>query len=220
MPGFLTNVVKGGFCGRADERLSRLQTQGETASDFRKRLGRLRDHFVAGKPLHEIAGQKVATVDELVVRNPGDQKHSKDEFFGDNAAQCFFPLMAGDSEDNIVRGAFIRALDLALAVPAPGSPKPIVTYWIVTGRADGAPDAFEAFVAETAAEVHVLLLTPEPVNVPAAPPGGEIVEDMFVVATNQRIQQITQKFQQPSYSVIPVVVPGVVGVGCLQVVGY
>ena len=219
MPGFLTNVVKGGFCGRSDQRLSHHPV--ETVADFRKRLELLRDRFVKGIPLEEIAGQLVGVGhDELVARNPVDIAHSKDEFFGDDPARCFFPNMPGDSEDEIVRGAFIRALDIALLPAPPSAPKPVVTYWIVTGRADGASDAIEAFVAETEAEVHVLLLTPEPVHVPKPPPGGDIREKMYVVATTQRIQEIGQGFQQVGYPAIPVTVPGTTGVGCLQVIGY
>jgi hypothetical protein len=219
MPGFLTNVVKGGFCGRSDVRLSR--RAAESTTEFRQRLEQLRARFVAGDDLSDIAEKKLAVgKDELVIRNPVEKAHSKDEFFGSNAALCFFPKTSNNDVGQIVRGAFIRALDLALAPALPKPPKPIVSYWVVTGRADGAPDAFEAFVAETEAEVHVLLLTPEPVNVPKPPAGGDMREKLYVVATIPRIQAIEQEFKKPGYPVIPVPLPGTAGVKCLQVIGY
>lgn len=219
MPGALTNVVKGGSNGRADQRLSR--RPGESVAEFRQRLQELRNRFVGGMALVDIAAQKLAVgKDERVVRNPVEVKHTRDEFLGDDPSVRFFPQTTDDREDQIVRGAFIRALDLALAPPAPAAPKPIVTYWVITGRTDGAPDAFEAFVAETSAEVHVLLLTPEPAYVPTPPSGGDIVEDMYVVSTTLRIQQIEQRLQQVAYPVLPVPLPGTNGVGCLRVIGY
>jgi hypothetical protein len=219
MPGFLTNVVKGGFCGRSDTRLSRRAS--ESAAEFRQRLEELRNWLTSGDDLHVIAEKKTSVgKDEVVIRNSVDRRHSKDEFFGNAPNVCFFPTSLGIDAGRIVRGAFIRALDLALSPPTPTSPKPIVTYWVVTGRTDGAADAFEAFVAETGAEVHVLLLTPEPVNVPAPPPGGDIHEDMYVVATTPRIQTIQQKFKDAKYPVLAVPLPGTTGVECLQVMGY
>ena len=55
MPGFLTNVVKGGSNGRADRRLS--HRPGETVAEFRQRLEALRNLFQGGSALHTIAAR-------------------------------------------------------------------------------------------------------------------------------------------------------------------
>ena len=107
MPGFLTNVVKGGSNGRADRRLS--HRKGETVAEFRQRLELLLNRFISGKPLHEIAAEQLPIGrDERVVRTPQEEQHTKDEFLGDDPTKCFFPQMPGQSEDEIVRGLRAR----------------------------------------------------------------------------------------------------------------
>ncbi len=64
----------------------------------------------------------------------------------------------------------------------------------------------------------MLLLTPLPVHVPP-PPAQGITEDMFVVATTQRIQEIDAGLP-PGYPKIPVPLPGTAGVEGRQVIGY
>ena len=93
--------------------------------------------------------------------NAAQETHTRDEFFG-NGSRAFFPVMGGHREDQIVRAGHIRAIELALGQNPELAPKPIVTYWIITGRKQEDPDAFELFVAETPSEVHVLILTRGP----------------------------------------------------------
>jgi len=223
MAGVLTNVIKGSMLGNADIRLSCRKDAGETPAAYLDRLVELRQWFVDGLP-HDQHGVKRAThgKDEKVI-SPGQEPHAKDEFFGTDPKKCFFPNLLGDVEDQIVRGAYIRAIEQAIANPniePDGSPvpKPIVSYWIVTGREDGKLDCFEAFVALSGLEVHVLLLTPDPVNVPK-PPANGIPEDMVVVSSNDRIKVIKDGYPA-GYPNTEFPLAGTHGVGCLLVAGY
>jgi hypothetical protein len=219
MAGVLTNVAKGSMLDNADNRLRK--RTGETAADYKDRLDELLGWLKLGQmamPLVKHA--KTLTVkgkDKKVAEDATQEKHTSDEFFGDNPAQCFFPGMAGDSEDEIVRGAYIQAIELA-KVSSP--PKPIVSYWIINGRKATDPDGFEVFVSETDLEVHVLLLTPMPVNVPEPPDVGR-PEDMYVISTTQRVLDIDQSWpNKPGYPRKRVTMSGTVGVDCMRVMGY
>jgi len=225
MAGVLTNVVKGQLLGHAD---SRLQKRGETPADYKDRLNELLGWLKTGKAaLSMLKHATTLTVkgdDRKVAETPEEQKHTDVEFFGTNAAKCFFPGLLPNTPDDMVRGAYIRAIELALGPPLPLRPaKPIVSYWIINGRKDTDPDGFEAFVAETEHEVHVLLLTPMPVNVPDPPAVGR-TEDMYIVSTTTRIQDIDKKWPQTAGYGHPrpkIPMPGTTaGVECLQVMGY
>src|SRR5262245_20006234 len=144
MAGVLTNVVKGSMLSNADNRLR--QRTSETPGDYTDRLNDLLGWLKAGMPLVQHA-KSVAPhgKDKKVADSTADEGHVK-EFLGDPPAQSFFPHMVGDSEDEIVRGGYIRAIELALAT---NPPRPIVSYWIINGRKDTDIDGFEVFVSET-----------------------------------------------------------------------
>jgi hypothetical protein len=216
MAGVLTNVVKGSMIGNADNRLR--QRTGETAADYECRLKELLSWLTAGKPLLEHATTLTTCGKDRKVADGNAEKDHVNEFLGDPPQPCFFPNMLGDSEDDIVRGGYIQAIQLALGT---SPPKPIVSYWIITGRQDTDLDGFEVFVAESDREVHVLILTPMPAFNPVPPLNGR-QEDMFIVATTQRIQDIDQNVwpKGAGYPRTPSPLPGTVGVGCLRVLSY
>lgn len=217
--GVLTNVVKGVMLANADERLRQRTDKGETADDYRKRLKELSTWFEQGKAHHEHA--KTMTTegkDQLVATSPGHVIHAKDEFFGDGA-QAYFPSMLGDTEDEIVRGGYMKAIELALAA---NPPKPIVSYWIINGLGPSDAEAFQVFVSDTPLQVHVLISTPLPANDRRkAPddPNRALVENMFVVNRTQGIDLIVSRYGS-GYPIHRKAVPGTTGIECLQVVGY
>jgi hypothetical protein len=219
MGGTLTNVVKGTMNANADARL-KLRPQ-ESIATCRARLQELLLRFQKGDELVDIAKDRTTVGDDHpTATTPELQSHTRDEFFGDRD-KAFFPAMTGNAEDDIVRGGYIRAIQLALGKNPLAEPKPIVTYWIVTGRKDGDPDAFEVFVAETPNEVHVMILTPTPSHFPEPPDAeDENVEDMWIVATSDRVRDIDQNVYPSGYTREYAPLPGVNGVECLRVIGY
>lgn len=223
MAGVLTNVIKGSMLANADTRFSRGATP---LNVFRARLLALRADFASGVAPDNHATKQYDQWDGKVARTPDQVVHTRDHFFGDPPQRdCFFPGMSGNTEDDIVRGAYIRAIDLALGSDPLKEPKPIVSYWIINGRTDSVPEGFEVFVSETPLEVHVLMLTPypavpPPVPDPNDPNGGQRKEKMWLVSTAQRIAQVDSLLQTHGYSVIPVTLPVPATVECRQVVGY
>jgi hypothetical protein len=125
-----------------------------------------------------------------------------------------------DEEDDIVRGAYIQAIKMALAPERPQLAKPIVSYWIIT---DAPPHTFQIFVAETDREVHVMILTPRPKKVPGTPPKDPNkygIERMFVVGSEAWIDGIVSKYQGGEYPGERFPVEGSEGIDCLRVVSY
>ena len=219
MPVALTNVIKGTMIGRSDDRL-RLR-ENESIDECRARFRELLARFQAGDELVDHAKTRVAIGDDLpMATNAAQEAHTRDEFFG-NGSRAFFPVMGGHREDQIVRAGYIRAIELALGQNPELAPKPIVTYWIITGRKQEDPDAFELFVAETPSEVHVLILTPRPAHVPAPPPASsERVEDMWVVSTSHHVKEIAEHVYPQGYTREFAPIDGASGVDCLRVVGF
>jgi hypothetical protein len=217
MPVALTNVIKGRMIERSDDRyrLREGESIGECRARFSEHLARLQ----AGQDFGEHAKTRVAIGDDLqIATNAAHEIHARDEFLG-NGEQAYFPVMGG--QDQIVRGGYIRAIELALGEDPAAAPKSIVTYWIVTGRKEEDPDAFELFVAETPNEVHVLILTPQPARVPAPPPAKhERVEDMWVVSTSHHIKHLAEDAYPKGYTREYAPIDGTMGVDCLRVVGF
>ena len=219
MPVALTNVIKGTMIGRSDDRL-RLR-DGESIAECRARFRELLACFQGGDELVDCARTRMAIGDDVpMATSVSHEIHTRDEFFG-NGSGAFFPVMGGHREGEIVRGGYIRAIELALSRNPLAAPKPIVTYWILNGRKEEDPDAFEIFVAETPNEVHVLILTPQPAHVPAPPPARhERVEDMWVVSTSHHIKHLAEEAYPQGYTREFAPVDGTSGVDCLRVVGF
>jgi hypothetical protein len=214
--GILTNVVKGKMLGNADVRLS--QRDG-TDGVYRARLQEIQGWFKSGMAHHDHATKHATTGnDQVVATDPSEHvPHARDEFFGDGA-KAYFPDVAGDEEDAIMRGAYYQAIQMATAPE--GDAKPIVSYWIIT---DAPSTQFEVFVSETDREVHVMILTPRPQKVPGSPPKNPnkyIVERMYVVGTTAWIDSIVAKYQGGAYPAKRFPAEGGTGIECLQVVSY
>lgn len=114
-------------------------------------------------------------------------------------------------KDGIVRAGYRKAFALALqSCP----PKPIVTYWIRE------VPRFEVVVAETPREVHVFWLTPEAPPPTPPPHGSEFNEDMWLVATDQRIDEV-KSLLPADYYVDPLEeFKDIDGVQIMRLVGY
>lgn len=209
-----TNVFKGQLLANADERFR--QRDLESPKDYQERLEQILQWFKRGDAHVDIAKTRTTVgLDEVVAQSLEQETHVRDDFFGHDSKVCFFPGLAGNTADQIVRGTYIRAIELALCSdPA----KPIVSYWITNGRSDTDSDAFETFVAESEREIHVLLLTPKPATAPAGDPSRAIRERMFFVSTAARVGEIRAQYPAELRTRIPL--PGTSGVDCLQVIGY
>ena len=231
MPGGFTDVSKGIMMARSDERLS--QQPNESTNDYRKRLEVILRWFKEGvefenepaKPKSRSLTDHSKTLikigkDQICSSTPELESHVRNEFFGGDPNKDFFPNVPAHSAEEIVRGGYIRALELALALGPPAPPKPIVGYWIIANHKDAEGDVFEVFVAETTREVHVLMLTPKP-SADFKPPGANHArtEKMWVVSTEKRIKSIEETYPS-GYARNHVKTPGANGVDCLQVVGY
>jgi hypothetical protein len=220
--GVLTNVVKGKMLSNADARLS--HREGETIEEYRTRMQELLDWFMSPDPevrkhVHHASTVASSGKDQLVATNEGERIHTRDEFFGDGD-KAYFPDIPGDMEDDIIRGAYCQAIYLALnALKNSQKPKPIISYWIVT---DGPTNLMECFVSETELEIHVLILTPRPVEhgKPPKDPNRSFLEKMFVVSTEARIAQIIARYPKVYADTRTTPVKATPGVQCLQVVGY
>jgi len=219
MPVALTNVIKGTMNANADARL-RLR-EGESIGECRARMQQILAWLRNGDELADIAKTRVSIgEDRPTVTNSSHEAHTRDEFFG-SGSRAFFPVMGGHREDQIVRGGYIRALELALGQDPQSAPKSIVTYWIITGRHQEDPGAFELYVAETPAEVHVLILTPQPAQLPAPPPAShERMEDMWLIGTTHHVKEIAEHAYPRGYTREYAPIDGANGVDCLRVVSF
>ncbi len=223
MPGVLTNVIKGQMLNRVDTRLSR--GAGETPAAYATRLEAIRELFATGKSHLEVGKTRITHgQDTIIVRNSTDESHTRDEFFGDGGAKSFFPNIPGDEEDEVVRGTFVRALDLAIEAAKAGKPLPVATYWVVTGREDTDVAAIEGYVAKTPSQIDVLILTPQPAYEPPSPADRETVEEIWAIGTSAHIANLVARLRNAGggagYPVNKVPLAGVNGAECLQVVGY
>jgi hypothetical protein len=219
MPVALTNVIKGTMIVNSDLRL-RLR-EGESVAESRARFQEILAWFRGGDELVDTAKSRTAIGDDRpMARNLSHEIHTREEFFGEGE-RAFFPRIGGYRVDQIVRGGYIRAIELSLGGNSAAAPKPIVSYWIVNGRKEEDPDAFELFVSETPNEVHVLILTPQPAHLPAPPPASsERVEDMWVVSTSHHVKHIAEEVYPRGYTREYAPIDGTSGVDCLRVVGF
>jgi hypothetical protein len=219
MPVALTNVIKGTMIVNSDLRLR--PREGESIAECRARFEQLLGSFRDGDELVDHAKTRTARGDDRpMARNRSHEIHTRDEFFG-NGSRAFFPAMGGHRVDQIVRAGYIRAIELSLGRDPQLAPKPIVTYWVLNGREETDPDAFELFVAETPNEIHVLLLTPQPAYLPAPPPASsERVEDLWIVSTAQHVKEIAEHVYPRGYTREFAPIDGTSGVDCLRVVGF
>jgi hypothetical protein len=210
--GIVTDVVK---LTSVDRRLRPNEDMNETTEEFRNRLLALAESMVKNTAHDVHAAQSVGPKDRPITQQPGDAH--VEEFFG-NAADSYFPNCPDDKEDEIVRGGYIEAIEMATFGNAA---KPIVSYWIIT---DGARTCPQVFVANTPLEVHVLILTPRPNEKEKQKDLNKFsAEEMFVVDTTARIDGIVNKYFETDPSKYPGqrrTAKGGTGIECLQVVRY
>lgn len=115
-----------------------------------------------------------------IVKTPADKDHAENEWLANGGAKAWWPNVA--NKDEILRQGFIKAYQVALAA----SPvKPIKTFWL-HGYTD-----FEVGVAETDAEINLFILTPPP---PASTVNGTFNENIWIVARDNRIEEILDKY--------------------------
>jgi hypothetical protein len=207
MTGRLSMVSRGKFIDHVDNALS-----NPDEALLRAHEGVTLDQLVE-------LGEKIRTI-------PNDQHvHTNIQFLGDDPTQGFFPPsklipdFAGKSA--ILTSAYIQALRVALysnpdAAPDLRVPRkvalPIKTYWI-TGV-----DYFEIYVSlsNSDSEVHVLLMTPDPENVPKKPSIGT-PENMWAIATDDRIKHLYEEIPK-EYGAAPPF--SIKQAQCLKLWGY
>jgi hypothetical protein len=195
--GTITNVVKGKMLENADARLRLRVDAGETPDDYVARMEELLRWYSDPdvkmmEHIDHASSMTSAGKDHLVAMDDPQKIHTRDEFFGDGP-KAYFPDIPGDVEDQVVRAGYITALQLALQTAKAGSIKPIVSYWIIT---DLPSDKMETFVSETEREIHVMILTPRPVKDFTVREEDAIPEDMFVVSTKKRINEIVEYYPE------------------------
>lgn len=144
---------------------------------------------------------------------------------------------------DVLRAAYIKAIELSTASTPPNDPKPIVTYH-VKGIDD--PRAFDVVLFETDFEIHVMWITPKPrasASKPAASgqppyrptsapeeadvteeeiPGGLEPQKMWLIANPQRIRDVRARFDRnnPGRMKEKYVDPSIRGAMILQVSNY
>jgi len=141
--------------------------------------------------------------------------HVEKEIFGDGPTSgAWWPKE--HEKQAIVRGGFITALQLSLEHnDENGQPKPvpIECYWVV------GVDHFEIIVSDCAAQVNLFLLTPKPGPQLTPLPAG-MMEDMWVVATEVRCDELYGMIP-PNYGAAPPEpIPSVTGAKILRLWGY
>jgi hypothetical protein len=207
MPGRLTTLVKGTFCGKTDTELRRWVNDIPKLKEW---LTNLKDLTMT---LEDI-GIKWEILDDT---NQGQLAHCA-EFWG-NGQGCFFPDLAESLKRGVVRGAFIQGLHASIyKKDANGNDVqrsealPVVVYWIAGGP------AFEAYVSETLREIHVMLLTPDPTPELKVPSSGQ-QEPIWLVASPEYVRAI--KARAPNYPYEPAeTLPNGIGVECQQIMSY
>jgi hypothetical protein len=134
-----------------------------------------------------------AVMKDQLILGAGDAAHMANDIFG---AQWWpqAPLNKAD----ILRAAYIKAVELATQ-PLPAAPaKPIVTYHIKGMD----KDVFEAVVTATDREVHVLWMTPS-VPMPAAPPQQRPPleeQDVWLIGSAQRVASVRNRYLTLGYA--------------------
>lgn len=211
MPGRVTTLVKGTFCGKADSEIRSL-----VDSNNLPKLGEwLADYDNLDMPLEDIAEKW------LVMDGSDDQRKHFREFF-ENGDGCFFPDIPEELKRSVVRGAFIQAMRLCIYESyGPKGPGPqrehaktVVLYWIAGGP------TFEAYVCDSQHEIHVMILTPDPT--PALTPKEEFrVEPQWLVASPSYSQAIRSRAPEyPWKETPPEPMPEDIGVENQKVFSY
>jgi len=205
MPGRLTTVIKGTFIGATETEL------GKADKALLKQW--LKDNEDMQLD-HKGMALKYEVLTEPMT------KHT-DEFF-ENGPGAFFPDLDVKTKKDVVRGAAIQALRLSLyesfvdGVPGPEreEPKPIVGYWFAGGP------AFEAYVCDSLHEVHMILVTPDPLPVLKPPPAQHSRDEaMWLVASPGRAEAIRERAPDYDYE-DPEPMPAGLAAVCQRVKSY
>lgn len=135
--------------------------------------------------------------------------HVDVEAFGEDVAGAWWGHFPKKAE--IVQAGYRQALELALQyTPA----KPIVTYWVRD------LPRFEVIVSDSVNEVHVFWLTPKAPAPNPPPAGNEFYEDMWLVATPERVDEVLAKLPDDYEITDPIELEGIEGVQVFRLVGY
>jgi len=143
------------------------------------------------------------------ILQPGQEGHVNDEIFGDAGnPQAWWPTQA--EKEKIVRGGYIRALQVALA----HNPiVPIESYWVA-----GVPH-FEMIIADCHKQVNAFLLTPQPGKA-LNPALTGVQEEMWTVASDARCAELRQMIPNNYGPEEPQPIPSLQGVKSLRLWGY
>jgi len=118
-----------------------------------------------------------------------DEGHMSGDIFGTN----WWPDTPANKAD-ILRAAYIKAIELANEPGPQGDPKPIITYHIKGLE----KDVFEVTVAATDREVHVLWLTPRAPAPAGTPPLQE--QDLWLVGSKGRVTAAHNRYLDMGYA--------------------
>lgn len=134
---------------------------------------------------------KANTLLQLALKHlsPEEMQHAQDHGLGN----VWWPQYP--NKEAILRNAYIAAVELSLAT---GGNKPILTFW-VRGL-----NRFEAVVVETATQIIVHWLTPDPPNANPPDPNDPNVhprmdEGVWAVAEAARIDAYVEPFTELNY---------------------
>ena len=129
-----------------------------------------------------------------MLRN-SQRPHIDDEVLG-SGDEAYWAYHQNKAE--IIRGAYIQALEMALGIDRPNPPnppKPIVSYWIQ------GLDTFEMIVSETPREVQVFMCTP-PDKAAAVPPApADVDESLWIVAGEPRVDAVRDRMASGNYEI-------------------
>jgi hypothetical protein len=154
---------------------------------------------------------------EQLILGSQDEAHMTGDILGGNWWRDTPPNRA-----DILRAAYVKAIELANEPRPQGEPKPIITYHI-RGLA---ADVFEVAVAATDREVHVLWLTPATPapgsGLQARPPLEE--QDLWMAASEQRVTTVRNRYLEMGYPdnevPQPESIPGIDGVRIMRCPTY
>jgi len=210
MSGRLSTVVRGRFIEATDQAL-----RNPSEALLRK--------------VEALAAKDIAKFSRENLGHPADEKavhHAEKEFFGDDPDKASFRgdgIPDGEGKRAIHHASLVQALRVALYKDPDAEkphqkrekPLPIVTYWISGGQ------KYEIYVAlsSTDQEVHVLIVTPPPGTEAKPPPTGRL-ENIWVVASDERIEELRKKVPDtyrlpPSFQI-----PGATGAHLQKVMSY
>ena len=184
------SVVRGEVLARIDESLNR--------EDLDESITRLKSNR-----LFEVADERQG------LRSDEERRHAKEDAFNIDAADenasatGWWPEgqqveETGREREEIIRAAYLRALEVKRERKAAGQDKPIHTLWI------RGSDRVEAYVVETGLEILVQWLTPDPPEYEKSsgrttpPPADKVSpitdEGIWAVGTPARIDGYIARF--------------------------